>query len=138
MELTHTRLLVNDTEACRRFYAETLGLGDPVVEVEGIYYEFVAGPGRLGLYKRELMQDVAGVVPAPTAGAQAARSGDQATDKSVLTFQVADVDAAYAEIKARGAVFVTEPHNQDAWVLRVAHLRDPEGNLIELNASLSS
>lgn len=127
MELTHTRLLVNDTEACRRFYAETLGLGDPVVEVEGIYYEFVAGPGRLGLYKRELMQDVAGV-------AQAARSGDQA----VLTFQVANVDAAYAEIKARGANFVTEPHNQDAWVLRVAHLRDPEGNLIELNASLSS
>lgn len=127
MELTHTRLLVNDTEACRRFYAETLGLGDPVVEVEGIYYEFVAGPGRLGLYKRELMQDVAGV-------AQTARSGDQA----VLTFQVANVDAAYAEIKARGANFVTEPHNQDAWVLRVAHLRDPEGNLIELNASLSS
>ncbi|UYN92369.1 MAG: VOC family protein [Anaerolineales bacterium] len=127
MELTHTRLLVNDPEVCRRFYAETLGLGDPVVEVEGIYYEFVAGPGRLGLYKRELMQDVAGV-------AQAARSGDQA----VLTFQVADVDAAYTEIKARGANFVTEPHNQDAWVLRVAHLRDPEGNLIELNASLSS
>lgn len=127
MELTHTRLLINDTEACRRFYAETLGLGAPVVEVEGIYYEFVVGPGRLGLYKRELMQDVAGV-------AQAARSGDQA----VLTFQVADVDAAYAEIKARGAAFVTEPHNQDAWVLRVAHLRDPEGNLIELNASLSS
>lgn len=127
MELTHTHLLVNDTEACRRFYAETLGLGDPVVEVEGIYYEFVAGPGRLGLYKRELMQDVAGVT-------QSARSGDQA----VLTFQVADVDAAYAEIMARGAAFVTEPHNQDAWVLRVAHLRDPEGNLIELNASLSS
>jgi len=127
MELTHTRLLVNDPEACRRFYSETLGLGDPVVQVEGIYYEFVAGPGRLGLYKRELMQDVAGV-------AQTSRSGDQA----VLTFQVADVDAAYAEIKARGANFVTEPHNQDAWVLRVAHLRDPEGNLIELNASLSS
>lgn len=134
MELTHTRLLVNDPEACRRFYSEILGLGDPVVQVEGIYYEFVVGPGRLGLYKRELMQDVAGVVPAPTAAAQAARNGDQA----VLTFQVIDVDAAYAEIKARGAAFVTEPHNQDAWVLRVAHLRDPEGNLIELNASLSS
>lgn len=133
MELTHARLLVNDPEACRRFYAETLGLGAPVVEVEGIYYEFVAGPGRLGLYKRDLMQDVAGVVPVPAARAQAARSGDQA----VLTFQVADVDAAHAELKARGAVFVTEPHNQDAWVLRVAHLRDPEGNLIELNAPLN-
>ncbi len=134
MELTHTRLLVNDIEACHRFYADVLGLGEAVVKVEGIYYEFLAGPGRLGLYKRDLMQSVTGVVPAPTAGAQAARSGDQA----VLTFQVVDVDAAYAELKGRGASFVTEPHNQDAWVLRVAHLRDPEGNLIELNASLSS
>ncbi|UYN90639.1 MAG: VOC family protein [Anaerolineales bacterium] len=131
MELTHTRLLVNDIETCRAFYAETLGLGEPAVKVEGIYYEFVAGPGRLGLYARELMQSVGGV-------AQKARSGDQAADKSALTFRVADVDAAYAELKGRGANFVTEPHNQDAWVLRVAHLRDPEGNLIEINASLSS
>lgn len=131
MELTHTRLLVNDIEACRAFYAETLGLGEPTVKVEGIYYEFVTGPGRLGLYKRELMQSVGGV-------AQTTRSGDQAADKSALTFRVADVDAAYGELKGRGATFVTEPHNQDAWVLRVAHLRDPEGNLIELNASLGS
>ncbi|QYK51319.1 MAG: VOC family protein [Anaerolineales bacterium] len=126
MEFTHTRLLVDDPDACCRFYADTLGLGEPVVKVEGIYYEFAAGPARLGLYKRELMQSVV--------GGQTALNGDRVA----LTFNVADVDAAYAELKARGTVFVTEPHNQDAWVLRVAHLRDPEGNLIELNASLSS
>lgn len=123
--LTHTRLLVEDVEACKVFYETMLGFGKPEVEVPGIYYEFVLGPARLGLYKRELMQDVAGV-------AQAAPSGD----KAVLTFQVEDVDAIHAEWRQRGVQFVTAPHNQEAWVLRVAHLRDPEGNLIEINAPL--
>lgn len=31
--------------------------------------------------------------------------------------------------------FVTEPHDRPEWVMRVAHLRDPEGNLIELYES---
>lgn len=36
------------------------------------------------------------------------------------------------EMKKKGVEFVTEPHDQDAWYLRVAHLRDPDGNLVEL------
>lgn len=127
MELTHVRLLVDDIENCMDFYANTLGLGEAAVKVEGIYYEFKAGPARLGLYSRQLMQSTGGV-------AQTARAGDQA----LLTFQVADVDAAYRELSAKGAQFVNPPHDQEAWVLRVAHLRDPEGNLIELNAPLKS
>jgi lactoylglutathione lyase len=46
------------------------------------------------------------------------------------------VDATYADLKARGVHFVTEPADQEAWVLRVAHFRDPDGNLIEINAPL--
>lgn len=126
MQLTHTRLLVDNVEGCKDFYAHKLALGEPVVSVEGIYYEFTAGPGRLGLYKRELMQSLAGVTPAGTGLA----------DRALLTFQVADVDTAYKELSAKSVTFVTEPHDQEAWVLRVAHLRDPEGNLIEINARL--
>lgn len=125
--LTHIRLLVDDIEVCKTFYQTILGLGAPAVDVPGIYYEFVAGPARLGLYKRELMQSVAGV-------AQTAPAGDQA----LLTFEVEDVDAACAALRQAGVSFVTEPHDQEAWVLRVAHLRDPEGNLIELNTPLSN
>lgn len=127
MELTHVRLLVDDIERCMEFYANTLGLGKAAVEVQGVYYEFEAGPARLGLYKRELMQSTGGVAQTPRAG-----------DQALLTFQVADVDAAYRELSAKGARFVNPPHDQQAWVLRVAHLRDPEGNLIELNAPLTS
>jgi predicted enzyme related to lactoylglutathione lyase len=64
--------------------------------------------------------------------AQATRAGDQA----VLTFNVADVDATHKQLSAKGVQFVNPPHDQEAWVLRVAHLRDPEGNLIEFNAPL--
>lgn len=125
--LTHIRLLVEDIEICKVFYETTLGLGTAEVEVPGIYYEFAAGPARLGLYTRERMHTVAGV-------AQTAASGDQA----VLTFQVDDVERLCAELRGRGVQLMTEPHDQEAWVLRVAHLRDPEGHLIEINAPLRS
>ncbi len=124
--LTHIRLLVDDIEGSRNFYMGKFGLSEQLTVVEGIYYELVAGPCILALYKRELMESVGGVPAA----------SEQAVDKVALTFQVEDVDTAYSELKAKGVAFVTEPHDQEAWVLRVAHLRDPEGNLIEINAPL--
>lgn len=126
MELTHIRLLVNEIDVCRDFYKNKLGLEEQLAIVEGIYYEFVAGDCILALYKRDLMESVAGVVMA----------GEAVADKVALTFNVADVDATFKELSAKGVKFTTEPHDQEAWVLRVAHLRDPEGNLIEINAPL--
>lgn len=126
MNLTHIRLLVNDIETCRDFYKNKLGLEEQLAVVEGIYYEFVAGDCVLALYKRDLMESVAGV----------ALDAERKIDKLALTFEVVDVDAAYKELKGKGVSFTTEPHDQEAWVLRVAHLRDPEGNLIEINAPL--
>lgn len=126
MKLTHIRLLVDDIDACRSFYKDKLSLKEQLEVVEGIYYEFVAGNCILALYKRELMESVAGV----------AMAGEKVIDKVALTFEVADVDAAYKPLRAKGVEFVTEPHDQETWVLRVAHLRDPEGNLIEINAPL--
>ena len=126
MQLTHIRLLVNDIDTCRDFYKNRLGLEEQLAIVEGIYYEFIAGDCILALYKRDLMESVAGV---PV--------GDGITaDKVALTFKVEDVDVTYKELKAKGVAFITEPHDQETWVLRVAHLRDPEGNLIEINAPL--
>jgi lactoylglutathione lyase len=126
MKLTHIRLLVNDIEACRDFYKNKLGFDEQLAVVEGIYYEFIAGDCIVALYKRDLMESVAGIVMA----------GDKPVDKVALTFEVADVDATYKELKTKGVEFIDEPHDQEAWVLRVAHLRDPAGNLIEINAPL--
>lgn len=128
MKLTHIRLLANDIEGSRAFYKDKLGFKETLAVVEGIYYEMDAGDCILALYKRELMESVAGVVMAD----------DKPVDKVALTFNVDDVDATYKDLRGKGVGFTTEPHDQEAWVLRVAHLRDPEGNLIEINAPLKS
>ena len=52
--------------------------------------------------------------------------------RGLLAASVADVDAAYAELKAKGVTFVRPPTDQN-WGLRTAHFADPEGNLWEIN-----
>jgi uncharacterized glyoxalase superfamily protein PhnB len=117
---------VDKLEECRSFYQGAFGFKEEVT-VEGVYYELEAGNCRLGLYKRELMQTTGRVPP---------RGEQAAADQVVLTLHVANVDAAYEELHGKGIEFISEPHDQEAWVLRVAHLRDPEGTLIEINSPL--
>jgi uncharacterized glyoxalase superfamily protein PhnB len=52
----------------------------------------------------------------------------------VLVLRVDDVDAAYAKAVAAGARSAAEPADQAAWGMRVAHLRAPEGTLVEFCA----
>jgi|SRR5579872_171064 len=55
--------------------------------------------------------------------------------RGLLAAGVADVDAAYEELKAKGVTFVRPPTDQP-WGLRTAHFADPEGNLWEINHSI--
>ncbi|WP_374725894.1 VOC family protein [Paenibacillus sp. P22] len=59
-----------------------------------------------------------------------------ASDRMAVTIKVDDVDAAYKELREKKIPFVKEPHDTPEWGHRVAYLRDPAGNLIELNAGL--
>ena len=52
-----------------------------------------------------------------------------------IGFKVPDVDAAFAELVARGASPVTPPTNRP-WGQRTAYIRDPDGHLIELAQDL--
>ena len=45
--------------------------------------------------------------------------------------------AAFAELVGRGALVARGPQDHAEAVLRSAHLRDPDGNLIEINAPLA-
>ena len=47
-----------------------------------------------------------------------------------LALQVEDVDAAFAALRAAGVTVESEPRNFKQ--LRIAFIRDPDGNLIEL------
>ena len=115
MRLTHVRLLVDDFSAAYRFYRDVLALPTDW-EDNGGYAEFRAGEGvMLAILPREEMPD------APPA---------------VLCFDVDDVDAAAAAVRGRGGTLESEPGDRPEWGLRVAHLRDPAGNLVELNRNL--
>lgn len=52
-----------------------------------------------------------------------------------ISFTVDDVDAAYAELSARGVPFLAEPSTDEAWGIRLAPFRDPEDNLYFLVAA---
>lgn len=52
--------------------------------------------------------------------------------RSVLVTPVDDVDAAYEELKAKGAEFIRAPEDR-WWGMRCAHFRDPEGNVWEIH-----
>lgn len=101
----------------------TLDAGD------GIYYELDAGAVILALYRRDLMAEMIRGDLQPPAPPE---------EPIVLTLAVDDVDETYEELRGRGAAFITEPRDQPVAFIRTAHLRDPAGHLIEINAPLPS
>jgi lactoylglutathione lyase len=54
----------------------------------------------------------------------------------VLVLDVDDVDAAAARVLAAGGKLITQPEDHPDWGIRTCHLRDPEGNLLELEHGL--
>ncbi|MFI1163412.1 VOC family protein [Streptomyces sp. NPDC020801] len=122
MELAQVRLLVNDFAACYRFYAEVLGLKPQSGAEQGPYEKFSPATGSAGiaLQDREMMAGVLGEL------------GEEATGhRSLVVLRVDDLDAYCAEITARGATLLHGPAPMTDR-MRVAHLKDPEGNLVEL------
>lgn len=126
MRLTHVRLLVDDVARSANFYREVLGFQQQVDA--GVYIELRAGDVLLGIYGSKDMAHVLGAASRPV------RSNDG--DRTILCLQVESVDEAHKELSHKGITFVTAPHDQEAWVIRVAHFRDPDGNLIEISAPL--
>ena len=122
MRLTFVRLLVDDYAACFRFYRDVMEF--PVTfgsEASG-YADFDAGSDvHIAVFDRaEQMEQLGG--DDATRGAQAA-----------LVFEVVDVDSVLAGLRARGASVAAEPADRADWGIRVAYVRDPAANLIELN-----
>ncbi|MFF0787824.1 VOC family protein [Streptomyces spiralis] len=122
MELAQVRLLVTDFAAAYHFYAEVLGLKPQSGTAEGPYEKFSPATGSAGiaLQDRAMMAEVLGEL------------GDEAIGhRSLVVLRVDDLDAYWAELTARGATLLHGPAPMTDR-MRVAHLKDPEGNLVEL------
>ncbi|MEU9116653.1 VOC family protein [Streptomyces sp. NPDC048483] len=122
MELAQVRLLVEDFRSCYRFYRDVLGLKPQFEAEDGPYAKFLCdgGPAGIALQERADMADVLQELAGPTAGY-----------RSLVVLRVDDVDGYCTEITGRGADLVHGPGPMTDR-MRVAHLKDPEGNIVEL------
>jgi catechol 2,3-dioxygenase-like lactoylglutathione lyase family enzyme len=123
--VTHI-LVVADPAASRDFWVNVLGAvlyreygGTSVVlKFAGTWLLLVSGGGPTA--------DKPGVTFAPPT------DPDQVSH--AMTLRVADCGAAYAALAARGAVFLTPPHDWGGEIR--CFLRDPDGHLVELSESV--
>lgn len=132
MKLHNVRLLVDDVRGTFAFYRDVIGM--TVTWESDVYCELSSGGGAgIGVFPRTLEAAVGGKadLPAtPLAGQQ---------DPVVIVFDASEetVDAAYERVVTAGAESVNAPHDAPQTGLRMAHVRDPAGHLIELNQPLS-
>lgn len=127
MELAQVRLLVDDFAVMFRFYRDVLGFKPQVDDERGPYGKLSppSGNAAVALQSRAHFKATLPAVAEGTA------------DKMLLAFKVDDLDAAIATLRTRGAAPLAEPSLQ--WGrLKIAHLRDPEQNLIELQQWLAT
>ncbi len=129
MDVLHPRLLVSRFADSFRFYdavlPELIGATRTRGGEEGPYASWDVGTeGVLALFDRALMAGVVG-------------DGDGTVqDRAMFVSRVGDVDKGFALCVRHGARPVSEPADRPEWGpgMRVAHLRDPEGNLLELQS----
>ncbi|MEW9550231.1 VOC family protein [Nonomuraea sp. NPDC050783] len=134
MDALYPRLLVRDFPAGVAFYTAVLrelhGV-DPVKVIPAAGYanwDLDGGTG-LVLFARAAVAAAVGTGGLP-------ESAPPAQDAAMLVMRVDDVDAAAACLARHGATLAAAPQDRPEWGpgLRTAHLRDPEGHLIEVQS----
>lgn len=120
MEFHPVRLLVNDFQKSLSFYRDVLGFSEwHNDEQEYAYFE----KQQLALFSHLKIRDVIG---------EEQPTNEAFYSKFLLQFEVDNVDETYRGLVNKGVRFINLPHDQAGWGSRVVHLRDPEGNVIEL------
>jgi len=107
------RVFVFDLEAARKFYEETLGLAGRVDGED--YSAFALGDARLIIEPVEPTSEYALLVGRFTG----------------FSLEVADVNAAYEELKGRGVIFLDPPEKQP-WGGILAHFEDADENILTI------
>ena len=132
MKFSNVRLLVKDYKKCFKFYTEKLGLEPVWGDENGCYASFKVAEGIEGfaLFVSDFM--------APAVGNADKAQPSDCREKSVVVFQVENVDETYQSLMEKGISFINKPTDMPDWGMRTVHFRDPEENLIELYTPLAT
>ena len=110
---------IEDFDRGTAFYRDTLGI--PFL---------FAAPPQMAFFQCGSVRLLVGVMPA----------GQQAQRGSAIYFQVPDIQAVFASIKANGVAFTADPHlvnrssKSELWL---AEFKDPDGNQLALMAEVA-
>lgn len=129
MKLDSVRLLVKDFDECFKFYRDVLNLKATWGDVGDAYASFDVGYNNvLAIFKSDLMSEVL--------GDSDKKLPDNTRNKFLISIRVKNLEKTYEKLKSQGVVFINEPMEMTGWGDYVAHLRDPEGNVIEFCSDL--
>ena len=142
LNYVYTRLNVRDYTACKLFYQDVLGLKVLMVNDAQEYSEFDAGSTKITILNRARLKDYIDSILVPKRGsANETVTYDSNDTKVVLTFTVPNLDEAIAHLKSKGVNVVSSPlqFSDDGLMGGAisACVRDPDGNLIELEQILT-
>jgi catechol 2,3-dioxygenase-like lactoylglutathione lyase family enzyme len=126
MELSQAILKVEQFGACVRFYRDLLGCDLVGGDEAGPVAYFTSGGQRFGLLD-------ARAVPAEAAGTIGGAPG---APRVTFAFRAENVDEAHRRLCEAGVRFTIEPHDFEAWGVRSSLCLDPDGNPVEIFASL--
>lgn len=124
MKLSQIRLLVKDFQQSVAFYRDVIGFPLGTFAEEMKFASFKTGDTKLEIFSREQM--------AEEIGGNNLSSDADSQSKFAFGLSVDDIDEVCARLKDKGIPLLNEPHDRKDWNARVAHLRDPDGNVIEL------
>lgn len=137
VKTVHVAINVADAERSIPFWRDILGLRltsdttmegkflDTVQGKENMKYRIVKFESADG-FMLEILESLNHAMPAPP------KSVLQDTGLRHFAFEVDDVDAMYAHVKACGCETVSEPSTCEDGSMRLFFVRDPEENLIEI------
>jgi catechol 2,3-dioxygenase-like lactoylglutathione lyase family enzyme len=122
MALTHI-LVVTDVATARNWYRDVLGAR--------LYREYGGTSAVFDFNGTWLLLVTGGDPTADKPEVAFATSADPASVDHAFTIRVPDCRRAYAELTARGAAFLTPPHDWGAEIR--CFFRDPDGHLFEIS-----
>ena len=125
MELTNI-LVVSDLDRSRDWYQDVLGAR--------LYREYAGTSSVFDFNGAWLLLVTSGGPTADKPDVTMVPPTDPSTVSHAFTIRVKDCRAAYETLRARGAEFLTPPHEWGSEIR--CFFRDPDGNLFEISAVL--